>query len=265
MSHPDHETNRQAWNDMVDVHWQHPKYKVKEFLDGWNSLKEIERNELGDVDGKTLLHLMCQFGMDTLSWARLGALVTGADISDRSIERAHQLAEAAGLKAEFVRSDVLDLVGVIDRQFDIVYQSYGTLCWLADLEKWAKVVAHYLKPGGTFLIIDDHPIICIYEDLPCAYLHQDAIRYSNEPDYCDRDFIVKKERVEHQHPLSEIVNCLISAGLVIVNLHEYDKGYYPIREDWVRQGDFWYPPDGSPLYPLMFSLKAFKPGPRRHL
>lgn len=258
MPHSDHEKNRFAWNDMTEVHWDHPGYKVREFLDGQNSLKEIERNELGDVSGKSLLHLMCHFGKDTLNWARLGALVTGVDISDRAIEYAHKLAEEAGLNAEFIRSDVLNLKGVIDQQFDIVYQSYGTLCWLADLGKWAEVVAHHLKPGGTFLIIDDHPIICIYEEPPCSYLDTSAQHYQNEADYCDRDFIVEKERVEHQHPLSEIVNCLIAAGLQIVNLHEYDKGYYPIEKDWVKKGDFWYPPEGSPLYPLMFSLRALK-------
>ncbi len=258
MPHQDHELNRAAWNDMVDVHWRHPEYKVKEFLGGWNSLKSVEKDTLGDVSGLDLLHLMCQFGMDTLSWARLGARVTGVDISDQSIERAHELADRANLKADFFRSDVLDLIGTIDKQFDIVYQSYGTLCWLADLAGWAKVVAHYLKPGGRFLIIDDHPIVCIYEDLPCPYLHRDRIAYQNEPDYCDREFIVTKERVEHQHPLSEIVNCLIGAGLTIERLDEYDKGYYAVEKDWYQEGDFWYPPDGPPMYPLMFSLLARK-------
>jgi len=258
MPHSDHEKNRAAWNDMVDVHWKHPDQKVKEFLEGWNSLKAIEKETFGDVTGLELLHLMCQFGMDTLSWARLGARVTGVDISDRSIERAHELAERVGLNAEFIRSDVLDLIGKLDRQFDIVYQSYGTLCWLADLENWAKVVAHHLKPDGRFLLIDCHPIICIYEDLPCSYLHKDPIAYVDEPDYCDRDYIVTKERVEHQHPLSEIINCLIAAGLTIENLQEYDKGYYPIEADWYRDGDYWYPPDGPPMYPLMFSLLAGK-------
>ena len=256
MPHHDHELNRAAWNDMVEVHWKHPEYKVKEFLAGWNSLKAIEKDLLGDVDGTDLLHLMCQFGMDTLSFARLGANVTGVDISDQSIVRAHELAKLAGIEAEFYRSDVLDLIGVIDRKFDVVYQSYGTMCWLADLPNWAKIVAHYLKPGGRLLLIDDHPIVCIDEDMPCSYLHRDRISYTNEPDYCDRDFIVEKERVEHQHPLSEIINSLIAAGMMIDRLDEYDKGYYQVKEDWYREGDFWYPPDGPPMYPLMFSLLA---------
>ena len=259
MPHPDHEKNRTAWNEMVEVHWNHPGYKVKEFLGGWNSLKAIERQELGDVDGKRLLHLMCQFGMDTLSWARLGAEVTGVDISDRSIARAQELAARAGLKATFVRSDVLDLIGVIDAQFDIVYQSYGTHCWIADLKKWAWVVAHYLRPGGTFLIIDGHPITCIWETPNHSYLRKEPIRYRNEPDYCDHTFLIKDELVEYQHPLSEIINSLIEVGLVLEKLQEYDKGYYPVDENWYNVGDYWYPPGGPTLWPLMFLLKARKP------
>ena len=121
MPNSDHEKNRTAWNEMVDVHWDHPDQKRKEFLSGRCSLKSIELDAVGDVNGKSLLHLMCQFGMDTLSWARRGAVVTGVDISDRSIERADELKKLAGLDATFVRSDVLDLIGVIDQQFDVVF------------------------------------------------------------------------------------------------------------------------------------------------
>ncbi len=260
MSHPDHEKNRTAWNEMVEVHIDHPSYKMNEFLEGWNSLKEIELEDLGDVTGKELLHLMCQFGMDTLSWARKGANVTGVDISDNSIMHADELKKKIGFdEAKFVRSDILELIGKLDKKFDIVFQSYGTHCWLADLTKWAEVVAHHLKPGGTFYIIDDHPILILYETEHERYLQKEPERYSGHPDYADSSYIIKNELVEWQHPISEFVNCLVKAGLVIDEMHEYDKGYYQMYEDWVRKGDFWYPPDGSPRHPLMFSLKAHKP------
>lgn len=183
MSNPDHEKNRKAWNDMVEVHWDYPDQERKEFLEGRCSLKPIELEAIGDVWGKSLLHLMCQFGMDTLSWARRGAAVTGVDISDRSIIRANELKKLAGLEGRFVRNDVLDLIGVLDDKFDIVFQSYGTHCWISDMDKWAQVIAHYLKPGGTFFIVDDHPIICIWEEPNYSYLHKEPIRYSHEPDY----------------------------------------------------------------------------------
>jgi SAM-dependent methyltransferase len=201
---------------------------------------------------------MCQFGLDTLSWARRGAIVHGVDISERSIARAGELKKEAGLDGTFVRSDVLDLIGVIDQKFDIIIQTYGTQCWLSDMQKWAKVVAHYLKPGGTFFMADDHPIICIWEKPPNSYFHKEPIRYANEPDYCDRDYLIKAERVEFQHQLSQIVNALIDAGMVIEHVGEYDRSYYPIEADWVEDNRYWYPPDGPPMYPLMFSIKARK-------
>jgi SAM-dependent methyltransferase len=259
MSNEDHEKNRVAWNEMVEVHWDHPAQKRKEFLDGRCSLKPMELEAFGDVNGKSLLHLMCQFGLDTLSWARRGTTVTGIDISDQSIKRADELNKLAGLEGRFLRSDVLDAIGLIDEKFDYVIQTYGTQCWISDMEKWAQVVAHYLKPGGQFFMADDHPIICLWETPPNPYIHKEPIRYSGEPDYCDRDHVIETERVEFQHPLSQIVNAIIKAGLTIEHLGEYDKGYYPIEADWVEKDRYWYPPDGSPMYPLMFSLKARKP------
>ena len=259
MANADHEKNRFAWDDMVEVHYKHPDYKVKEFLEGWNSLKAIEKEEVGDVTGKQLLHLMCQFGMDTLSWARLGAEVTGVDISDKSIEYAEKLKKAAGMpKPEFIRSDVMDITGKLDKKFDIVFQSHGTYCWLSDLNQWAEIVAHYLKPGGFFYIVDIHPITVLWETENMTYLQKEPERYSHENDYCDRDYIIEKERVEWQHPLSEIINSLINAGLTIEHLNEFDKSCYGVEKDWYRVGDYWYPPGGPPRYPLLFSLKARK-------
>jgi SAM-dependent methyltransferase len=259
MPHPDHEKNRAAWNDMVEVHVRHPRYKLQEFLEGWNSLHSIEQEEIGDVKGKTLLHLMCQFGMDTLSWARLGATVTGVDISDRSIEYANELKNKVGIPgARFIRSDVLDFIETIPEKFDVVFQSYGTHCWIADINRWAEVVAYYLKPGGLFYIIDDHPITVLWQTENMSYLDREPERNTGQPDYCDRSYIINKELVEWQHPLSSFINALIKAGLVIESLKEFDKGYYPVEEDWYQDGDFWYPPGGPPRYPLMFSLKARK-------
>ncbi len=258
MPHSDHEKNRTAWNEMTDVHFNHPDYKVKEFLEGRSTLKSIELAEVGDVSGKTLLHLMCQFGLDTLKWARKGAIVTGVDISDRSIERANELKKKANLPAKFVRCDVLDLIGEIDRKFDIVFQSYGTHCWISDIDRWALIVAHYLKPGGIFYIIDDHPMTIIFEEENVSYFNSSPQQYSGERDYCDRSYIIRNELVEWQHTLSSFVNALIKAGLTIELLNEFDKGYYPVHEDWYEENGYWYPPGGPPRYPLMFSLRARK-------
>lgn len=263
MSYEDHEKNRVAWNDMVEVHWKHPEYRVKEFLQGWNSLHSIEREQLGDVAGKSLLHLQCQFGMDTLSWARLGADVTGVDISDRSIERARELANKSGLQAEFIRSDVLDLVGKIDHEFDVVVQTYGTICWLRELRPWARVVAHYLKPGGTFLLVDSHPVQFIYDEKdPVNYLERKVSRSTNDPDYCDPDYIIPYELVEVIHPMMDIINSLAEAGLTIEHLGEYGFDYDMVYKEWKKVGDYYQPADGPPPYPLMFSLRCRQPDGR---
>ncbi len=258
MPNQDHEKNRRAWNEMAEVHYRHPGYRVDEFLDGASTLKSIELEEVGDVSGLSLLHLFCQFGLDTLSWARLGASVTGVDISDKSIEYARLLTEKAKLKAQFIRCDVLDLIGKIDERFDIVFQSYGTHCWISDLTRWAQVVTHHLKPDGIFYIADFHPVASVVEYDEVSYFKKGPYRYAGEPDYCDRTYRIKNQLVEWQHTLAEIVNSLIEAGLSILSLNEFDKSVDPGHDDWIRKGQYYYPPGESSRFPLMFSIKARK-------
>jgi SAM-dependent methyltransferase len=255
-----HEQNRRHWNEIVERHFRHPDYKVKEFLNGRCTLKSLELDALGDVSGKDLLHLQCQFGLDTLSWVRRGAHAVGVDISERSIELADQLGKEAGLDAEFVCCDVLDLTGSIDRKFDIVFQSYGTYVWIGDLMKWAEVVAHHLKPGGVFYIVDGHPIAMLFlnpgENL--SYFESNPRQYEGERDYCDRDFVPGEGSVEWVHTLSGLINSLIGVGLKIESFEEYNFAYYQMRENWRQVDDYWYPPEGPPTYPMTFSLKARK-------
>lgn len=258
MPHDDHEKNRIAWNEMATVHFRHPGYRVKEFLAGESTLHPIELNELGDVEGKSLLHLFCQFGLDTLSWARMGATVTGVDISDQSIEYANQLVKQSGIAGRFLRSDVMDLIGKIDDKFDIVFQSYGTHCWIEDLNQWARVAAHYLKPQGVFYIVDFHPITMLFEDEVTSYFEKGPYRYRNEADYCDKKYFVKNERVEWQHKMSDIIGVLIRSGLTIESFKEYDMNVDPLKDDWVKKGGYYYPPEGPSRYPLMFSIRARK-------
>jgi len=258
MTNQDHEKNRIAWNEMVDVHFRHPDYKVKEFLKGSSTLKDLELKEVGEVKGKTLLHLMCQFGLDTLSWARRGAQVTGVDISDKSIEYAKMLTKKTNLKANFIRADILDLMGQIGSKFDIIYQSYGTLCWLSDLNKWAETVTYFLRPGGMLHLIDFHPIAVPWEEKDVSYFKKGPYRYTNNADYCDKDYIIKNELIEWQHKLSDIINAVIGAGLTILRFNEFDKSSFPKERDWHEKDGYYYPPGGPPRYPLMFSLKAQK-------
>jgi len=254
----DHQQNRSLWNEIADVHYRHPHYHVREFLQGGCSLKQIELMALGDVTGLDLLHLQCHFGKDTLSWVRRGARAVGVDISDRSIQLAKELAQAAGLTAEFICCDVIDLIGRTNRRFDIVFQSYGTHPWIGDMAAWGQVVAHHLRPGGRFLIVDSHPIwpIIGWPEDELSYFEKEPRRYHGQPDYCDRNYVPRNDSVEWQHSMSEILNALLDAGLTIESLTEYDKGFYPVKPDWYEEDGYWYPPGGPTMYPLMFSLMA---------
>lgn len=257
MPHDGHELNRRMWNELVDIHVAHPSYRVKEFLDGGSTLKQLEQRELGDVSGKTLLHLMCQFGLDTLSWARKGAVVTGVDIADQSILRANELKHKAGLdSARFIRADILELPTKLTEQFDIVYQSYGTLCWLGDIEGWAKIIARFLKPGGQFLLIDDHPASLGMYETSLHYFSTESETLADLPDYADRDYRRQNPSTEWQHTLAEVVNSLIAAGLTITKLGEYDYSYYQVTEQWRQVEDRWYPPDGPYKFPIMLMVRA---------
>jgi SAM-dependent methyltransferase len=260
------EKNRMLWNELTPIHASADFYKLKEFKAGENKLRSIEREEVGDVTGKSLLHLQCNFGMDTLSWARLGAQVTGVDISDKAISLARSLSSELDIEAEFILSNVYDLPEVLNRKFDIVFMSYGVLCWLPDLKKLAKIIAHYLKPGGFFYIVEGHPVMNIFDDTRDAtelkvvrsYFHEpEPERWEPEVDYADPEAIVEHPSYEWTHSMGDIINAIIYAGLELEFLHEFPKicwSQYP----FVKQDeDGWFRIKGDNI-PLLFSLKATK-------
>ena len=256
-----HEVNRRQWNRRTDAHFKHHDYRVREFLDGTLTLHPLELSEVGEVRGKSLLHLQCHFGLDTLSWARLGATVTGVDISDRSIERANELAMQSGLTARFIRSDIYDLPGALKGEFDIVFASYGALWWMSDIERWAQLVARYVKKGGFFYLAEIHPASQMLDGekkIIEPYFHQpQAERYTGEKDYCDQNLIIEEE-YSWRWTLGEVVTALIKAGLTIEFLHEFPFGVHKSWPTFVKEGDWWYYPDGKKDVPLTFSVKAIR-------
>jgi len=152
------EANAKRWNEVVDIHAKSKFYDLEGFKLGKNSLLPIEIKELGDVKGKSLLHLQCHFGLDTISWAHLGAKATGVDFSENGIKKAKELSKELKIPANFIQTNIYDLPKHISEQYDIVFTSYGVLCWLPDLEKWAEIIDLCLKPGGIFYIIESHPL-----------------------------------------------------------------------------------------------------------
>jgi SAM-dependent methyltransferase len=277
------EENRRLWDAWTAIHLDSSFYDVASFRDGGERpirVKDYEREEIGDVRGLTLLHLQCHFGMDTLSWARLGATVTGVDFSPEGIAAARRLAEEVGLEATFVCSNLYDLPENLDAAggFDIVYTSHGVLGWLPDIQGWARVAAHFVKPGGFLYVTEAHPVAMALEnegvepgELKLTYPyweHGPPISLDVHGSYADPEAATDGLR-EHgwDHGMGEIVSAVAGAGLRIEFLHEFPFVLW--KMDFLEQGDdglYRLPGELDGRLPLYFSLKATRPsgadGPR---
>ena len=263
------ESNRRNWNQRTPIHAKSDFYDVEGFKAGRSTLTSIEREELGDGGGRLLLHLQCHFGLDTMSWARLGANVTGVDFSGEAIGLARSLSRELGIEARFVLSNVYDLPDVMEEKYDIVFTSQGVLCWLPDLPRWAEVIAHFLGPGGVFYIIDSHPFgNVLYDeddatDLSPYYRYSDPANDPMEcppgPTYTDGSPKLSSRTYEWNHSVGDILNSLISAGLTIKFFHEFHFSGYRALPMMERDDDGWWRlPEGQDSVPLLFSAKATK-------
>jgi len=263
--------NQSLWDAWTAIHAEGDFYDLEGFRAGGVRIRRYEIEMIGNVAGKSLLHLQCHFGIDTLSWARLGATVTGADLSPAAIQLARSLAVELGFPdARFVQSNLYGLPDALDGQFDVVYTSRGVLGWLPDIRAWARVVAHFLAPGGTFFITEAHPIMNVFENEGVApgelrltypyWEHAEPLTFEVKGSYADPDADVH-DQVEHSwdHGLGEIVTALIDAGLAITALVEHP--FLEWKVDFlVEDGEGkWRLPPGTPgELPLMFSLTATK-------
>lgn len=265
-------SNRHFWDEVTPVHAR--SYGdffigVEDFLNGQTTLYEEELEELGSVQGKSLLHLQCHFGLDTLSWAREGATVTGVDFSVVSINKAIELTKKAKLKAEFVHSNVYDVKDHLSEPFDIVYTSRGVLCWLKDLDEWAEIISSCLKPGGMFYLMDTHPVLYSMIDLKgrtpvygeYTYFHRNE-PIKEEPgtvDYADKNFITSIPTYEWSWSLSDILSALLKAGLQLRSFKEYKKLFYKMFDSMVQnQPGWWELSELKEHIPLTFSLTVEK-------
>ena len=262
------QANRDHWNEITPINAASELYDLGAFKTGKRGLHSIEVDEVGDVAGKSLLHLQCHFGMDTLSWARLGARVTGVDFSDEAVELAQSLSEEIGIDARFILCNVYDLPSILHEQFDIVFTSYGVITWLPDLARWGRVVARYIKPGGVFYIAEFHPFAYVFYDEQDAtelrvhypYFHAgEPLRF--EPgSYANPGAKVVHPSYDWTHSLGDVVNALIDAGLSIEFLHEFPYSVYRQLPFMEKGSDgLWRLPPQHGEVPLMFSIMAIKP------
>jgi SAM-dependent methyltransferase len=262
-------TNRSMWNEFVPVHEKSALYDVEGFKRGNSTLRQVEREEVGNVKGKTLLHLQCHFGLDTLSWARLGAKVTGVDFSGKAIALARKLSDELDIDARFVCCNVYDLPKHLSGKFDIVFTSIGVLCWLPDLVKWAKIIGHYVKRSGFFYMFEGHPFAMIFDDecsvktFRLAYPYfpsKKPMKLHVEGSYADRHArISQKYDYEWTHSMSEILNALLMAGLRLEYIHEFPFCAYQMLPFMKKGGDrYWYAKDKHVNVPFSYSIKARK-------
>jgi SAM-dependent methyltransferase len=278
------EANRASWNEATKAHNTHKKDQAKFFREGGNKLYTEEIGLLGDVRGKSVLHLQCNAGQDTLSIANIGGIVTGVDISDEAIEFARGLSAESGVPGTFHRADVYDWLeeaARADERWDIVFCSYGAIIWLGDLDAWAKGIAAVLKPGGRFVTVEFHPIEMMFEtDYSHRYPYSTGGKSITWPDGIgdyvaefgaeDMPYEYEEGVVGFQNPhvahefawgIGEIVTALLSAGLTLESLTEYDYCNCPIYKEMKPLGNGrWTVKDGVPAFPMMYSLSARKAG-----
>jgi SAM-dependent methyltransferase len=262
------QTNKELWDAWTAVNAASELYDLEGFKKGTCSLLDIEVEEVGDVNGKNLLHLQCHFGMDTLSWARRGAKVTGIDFSGEAIRLARSLSQELNIPAYSVNCNIYNLPDYLSEKFDIVFTSGGAINWLPDLKRWAEIIAHFLKPNGFFYIREFHPVEYMFDDskekliptLRYPYFYSDEPIYcENEGNYANVDSKIKSINYEWSHHLGEIITSLIDAGLCIEFLHEFPFITYKSHPFLVQGEDgFWRYPELKGGLPLMFSVKAIK-------
>lgn len=263
--------NRANWDERVAIHTgPGSDYEIGRLRAGNYQLHAIEEAELGPVAGLRLLHLQCHFGLDTLALAQRGAIVTGLDFSAPAIEVARGLAAELNLEARFVQSDIYDARAVLEGQFDVVYTSWGTICWLPDIAAWAREIASLLRPGGLFYFVDVHPAAMVFGDeVPTEngrpgwfvpYFHQRVLALINPTDYADPTAVIANSQThEFVHPVASVVQALIDAGLRLEMLHEHAGVAWKAFACLVEvPGGLWSFPD-KPWLPLSYSLRVIRP------
>ncbi|MEU3602088.1 class I SAM-dependent methyltransferase [Streptomyces sp. NPDC006798] len=264
------DANRSNWDERVPIHVASDFYDVDAFRAGEDRLRDFELTEVGDVTGRSLLHLQCHFGLDTLSWARRGASrVVGLDFSAPAVTAAGAIAEEIGLgpeRAAFVTSDVYDAPHTVPPgPYDIVYTGLGALSWLPDIDRWAEVAASFVAPGGFLYLAEFHPITDVLDDETGTRVVHDY--FSREPweedepgTYTDPAATTAHNRtVEWQHPIGRVVSAICATGLRLEFLHEHDMTLWDRFASLEVRDGYRRFPAGQPRIPLMYSLKATRP------
>lgn len=264
------EVNRANWDARAAVHGQDRYYDTAGLLAGADALTDVEwaglRAAVGGVSGRDVLHVQCHLGFGSITLARHGARVTGADFSAVALARAADLADRCGVPVRFVRAEATDLPTDLHGRFDLAFATIGILCWIGDLDAWMASVAATLRPGGRLLLVDFHPARTMAEtldplvlDFPYAF---DGPHLFDEPGtYADRDAVLTDPvSVQYAHSLGEIVTAAANAGLHVLALTEHldspaDPGGLEAAD---ADGRFRFRVTGQ-LLPILYTLLAERP------
>ncbi|WP_150239655.1 class I SAM-dependent methyltransferase [Nocardiopsis quinghaiensis] len=262
------EGNRRHWDERVPIHTASAFYDLDGFRAGAEPLDRFQLDELGDVTGLDLAHLQCHIGLDTLSWARHGARVSGLDFSEPAVRTASGLAVEIGLghRARFVAADVYDAVDALGAgAFDVVYTGTGALMWLPDIDRWARTVAGLLRPGGRLYLAEFHPLTEVLDDGDGVtavhdYFAREARTYEVSGSYADGETETTHDTAtEWHHTLGDVISAVAGAGLRVEFVHEHDTIAFRRYDALVADGARFRRPDGSARLPLTYSLAASAP------
>ena len=253
------QANKELWDSRVATHTKAELYNLDGFKRGETSLNSIELNELGDVNGKSILHVQCHFGQDSLSWTRMGAKVTGSDISTEAINQARELNNELELDATFVVSNTYELPNKLEGEFDIVFMSYGVIGWLPDMNKLAEIVNHFLKVGGKFYMVEFHPIVWTFDDnfesMIYPYNNSGVLEFDTTTTYADKNHVSSaKKEYNWNHGIGEVVTAFASTGMKLNFLNEHDFSPYNVFPYMIEVENGYQIEGFDGIIPLVYSM-----------
>lgn len=272
---PARDANKKNWEERVAIHVA-SGYDLASFRQDPTHLSKVAKDDYGplrpylpnsSVEGLKLCHLQCHIGTDTLSFARLGAQVTGVDFSPAALEFAAEFTAELGLVARWVEADVLDAAAAVQDTFDVVYTSIGAITWLNNLDAWASQISQLLVTGGTFFIRDGHPMMYALDEttnppvVRYGYFPTGLVQSWDDPSSYTGDGTIKSTRTyEWPHSVSEVMTALLSAGLQIIAVDEGKTLPWEFSPDMIKRadGDYEWPAGLRNAIPCTLTIVARK-------
>ncbi|AKU17288.1 class I SAM-dependent methyltransferase [Luteipulveratus mongoliensis] len=266
-------SNRANWDERAAVHAASPDYDIDRLLSSDTELSAVvafDTLRLGDVSGQDGVHLQCHIGTDTLSLARLGATMTGVDLSPASLAEGRSLASRAGVEIPYVECDVYDAPAALDGQtFDFVYTGIGAICWLPSIDRWASTVAELLRPGGRLFIREGHPMLWSLDTDDDQKIHlvypyferEEPVVINEGTTYVETDHeFTSVTTMDWNHGLGEIVTALLAHGFTLTELTEHDSAPWEALPGLMTRDESgeWRLTDQPERLPCTYTLQAVK-------